>query len=236
MRIAGPTPRRGAGIGAALLTLLAALDAEAGPEGRGPTRSDGGLARTATAAAPRPDPGPDATIQRRLFVKRSRLHLRAGATYLAREDFWLSPGVTVDATYHPSEALGVELSSSVYFSVLEAGAASLRRQTGLLPDAEQPILRIAAGPRWSFAYGKIQLEAVEGPILHFDLGASLRLGGLLTDRRFNPGGDLALSAQLGLGRRWLAWIEISGWVSYEDRASGILHFGPAGSLGAGVRL
>lgn len=208
----------------------------ASPEPDRGEEPDGGLARTATAAVPVPDPGPVSTVEARRFAKRGRVHLRVGAEYFGREDFWISPGVAFGVGYAPWEWLGFELAGAVYFSTLDAAAEALRRDRGLLPDAEQPHGRVELGARWAFAYGKLLVEPTERLILHFDLGLSLRAGGLVTNRTFNPGGELALSVETGIGDRWLVWAEIGGWLGYEERRSANLHFGPRGGLGVGLRL
>lgn len=231
---------------------------ERGPWGRGPGESGSGesgslgsgwggrgsmgvpaagpsLADTSTGAEGGLEPAARQTVQARLFTKAGRLHLRLGGSYLAREDFWISPGLTAELGFHFIEQLGLDLSSTLYFSTLDAAARDLRASQGLLPDAQQPILRVALGPRWSFAYGKLLIEDA-GLVVHLDASLLLRLGTMVTDRGVNFGGDVALAVQAQLGERWLVWAELSGWVGYEERESSSVSAGPAGALGVGVQL
>lgn len=192
-------------------------------------------ASTSTAAFAGPEPSAPRTVERRLFTKQGRFHLRAGGAYWAREDFWISPGLTAELGYAPLEWLAVDLSSTVFFSELDAAARDLRVEQGLLPDAQQPILRLVIGPRWSFAYGKILIEGTE-TVLHLDASLVLRMGAMFTDRAVNFGGDVGLAFQVSLDEGWFAWGEIAGWIGFEERQSSSLAAGPLGSLGLGVQL
>lgn len=205
-------------------------------EARAEDAPDGGLARTSTAALPVPDPGPDWTVESRIFEKAGHLHLQVGGDYLAREDFWMSPGIGIGATYYPWETVGLELAGTLYLSTLEASAERLRREFGVLPDAQQPMARLVVGARWAFAYGKLALEPFPGAVVHFDIGAAVRVGGLVTNRNFNPGGEIALFGEAAFGSWFLLWGEVAGWLSYEERVASELHFGPRGGLGVGARF
>lgn len=215
-------------LGACLLAASSA--AEAAPAGDPPRTAE--AERRGDAEF---EPKARRTVENRAFRKAGRLHLRLGGTYLAREDFWRSPGLTGEVGYQLLEVLGVDLSSTVYFSTLEAAARDLRVEQGLLPDAQQPILRLALGPRWAFAYGKILLEGTP-VVLHLDASLLLRLGAMVTDRGVNFGGDLGLAVQVGFEERWLVWAEVAAWVGFEDRQSSSVAGGPMASLGVGVQL
>lgn len=194
-----------------------------------------GLAQTSSTATGAPEPKARATIESRSFQKEGRWHLRAGGSYLALEDFWISPGVSAELGYYPWESLGVDTSATLYFSTLTEGARELRGTQGLLPDAGQPLARLVVGPRWSFAYGKFLLEGTSS-VLHFDMSLLLRLGVLVTDQNANFGGDIALAIQVGFEQRWLLWAEIGGWVGSDSGRRSGLSVGPAGTLGVGVQL
>ncbi|MEL6184586.1 MAG: hypothetical protein AAFU79_08185 [Myxococcota bacterium] len=192
------------------------------------------LAVTSSVAAGDKDSMPRATVEARTFSKAGRFLFRAGAVYWAREDFWISPGFTLEGGYHFDERWGVDLSSSLYLSTLDAAARELRERDGVLPDAQQPILRVAAGPRYAFGYGKLLLEDL-AIVLHFDLSLALRAGVLLTDQALNPGGELGLALQVSSGS-FLVWVELGGWLGYEERSGGALAGGPYGAGGVGLRL
>ena len=189
---------------------------------------------TSTTAAGEVDPYPQAMVEVRAFEKTGRYLLRVGVVYWAREDFWISPGLTLEGGYHFDERWAVDLSSSLYLSTLDAAARELREREGVLPDAQQPILRLAVGPRYAFGYGKLLLEDL-AVVLHFDVSLAVRAGALMTDQALNPGGELALAVQVSCGR-FLAWFEFGGWLGYEERSAGALVGGPYGAGGVGVRL
>lgn len=218
----GPLP-------AILLSLAGALPSDgASVDGV----EDPGLAATSTLAAAAPESAVRARVENRLFQKSERVFVRLGLTYLAREDYWLSPGLTLEGGYAFSEQWALDASASVWASTLEASAKQLREQYGLLPDAQQPIARIVVGPRFSWAYGKMLIEEL-GWVLHFDLSVMLRVGGMITDQTFNPGGDLGLALQVGLDRNLIVFAEVAGWLGYEERTSGALSGGPHATVGLG---
>lgn len=193
-----------------------------------------GLTGTSTAVSEHGEPAPRYAVEARAFSKASRAFVRVGGIYLAREDFWISPGLTLEGGYHFDERWGIDVSSSLYFSTLDAAARQLREQQGFLPEAQQPILRLMAGPRYAFGYGKLLVEDL-GVVLHFDLSLALRAGVLVTNRSTNPGGELALAVQVGLGT-FLVWLELGAGLGYEDRSTGALVGGPHGAGGFGLRL
>lgn len=195
----------------------------------------GGLAETSSSTSGRLEPEPTATVERRRFSKGGRVLLKVGAAYLAREDFWISPGVAAEGSYHFDETWGLDLSVTAYASTLDAAARQLRVEQGLLPDAQQPILRAVVGPRWAFAYGKVLLEAL-GTVVHFDAALSARLGVMVTNETVNPGGEINLAVQAWVEPAFLIWGEGGAWVGYEDRNTSVLSGGPRGVLGFGVRL
>jgi hypothetical protein len=174
-----------------------------------------------------PDGTPYARVEARRFVHDGHVFVRAGFAWWSRDDLRVNPGVTVEGTWYVSETIGLDVASvTVFFSQLAAAADALRRQTGLLPDSEKPLVRAMTGARWGFAYGKWLIEDL-GVVLHADAAARVHAGLVITDAAVNPGGDLGLTLQLRLGERGLLWLD-GGWLSsYEDReatsfASGLL--------------
>lgn len=182
-----------------------------------------------------PVPPVDHTVEERLFRKDGRVITRVGFSYLSRGDFYRSPGLALEATWHPSETFGVDVVSTVFLSELTATAAELRRTTGLLPDSQKPVLRLATGGRWSFAYGKVLVEALDR-VVHFDASAALHAGVLFTNETVNPGADLGLALQARAHERVLVWIEASWFLSYEARTTSSLASGPLATLGIGLVL
>lgn len=183
-----------------------------------------------------PVPPVDHTVEQRLFRKDGRLIARAGFTYLSRGDFYRSPGIALDATWNASEQLGIDVvSSTLFLSHLTATAAQLRRTTGLLPDSQKPVLRLATGGRWSFAYGKVLVEALDR-VVHFDASATAHAGVLFTNETVNPGGDLGLALQARAHDRVLVWIEAAWFLSYEARTSSSVASGPMATIGMGFVL
>lgn len=189
---------------------------------------------TSSAAAPRPDGTPLARVEARRFPHDGRVFVRAGFAWWSRDDLRTNPGVTAEATWYVSETVGLDLlSATAYFSQLADSAAALRRETGLLPDSQKPLVRAMVGARWGFAYGKILLESW-GAVLHLDASARAHLGLVITDTAPNPGGDLGLTVQLRVHDRALVWIDGSWLATYESRAG--TSFASGLQLGTGVGL
>ncbi len=190
---------------------------------------------TGTSSAPFSEAPPIHRVENRLFSKEGRFHARLGFSYFSRGDFYRNPGLAGEVSWYPLEQVGIDLAATGFFSSLGGAATTLRRTTGLLPDAQQPVLRLVTGPRFSFAYGKVLLESLD-LVAHFDFSTALHLGVLLTDQKINPGGELSLAFQLGLGPRLLAWLEAGWFGSYEKRTMTSFSGGVFGTLGLGVRL
>lgn len=200
-----------------------------------PLGEEGGLAQTSTQAEGTLEPPPQQRVQRRRFRRGGHVFVRVGAAYLAREDFWISPGVAAEGSYHFDESWALDLSVSAYLSTLDAAARQLRVQQGLLPDTQQPILRAVIGPRWAFAYGKVLIEAL-GDVVHFDAALAVRLGVLGTNEAVNPGGELALAVQVWVEPMFVVWAEGGAWLGYEERSTEDFAGGPRAALGVGLRL
>lgn len=209
--------------GAALVAVLAAVPGLAAAQ-----------TTTSTAAEERPDGTPLARVEARRFPHDGRVFVRAGFAWWSRDDLRTNPGITAEATWYLGESFGVDLLSvTTYFSQLAASAEALRRETGLLPDSQKPLVRIMTGARWGFAYGKILLEDA-GVVLHLDASVRAHLGVVVTDSAPNPGGDLGLTLQLRIHDRALVWMDGAWLATYESRVG--TSFASGLQLGTGVGL
>ncbi|MBK6684395.1 MAG: hypothetical protein IPG45_07965 [Deltaproteobacteria bacterium] len=188
---------------------------------------------TGTSSVALPEPPVTQRVEQRVFGKSGRVVSRAGFTYLSRGDFYNHPAISAELSYYPIEWIGVDLVASFFFSHLNATAEALRISTGLLPDSQKPIVRIAAGGRLAFAYGKLLIESM-GTVLHFDANLALHLGALKTDTSFNPALDLGLVLQVRAYERLLIYSELGWMVSYESRTNTNFASGPLGTLGVGL--
>lgn len=189
-------------------------------------------AQTATSTDT-PDGTPYARVEARRFAHDDRLFVRAALAWWSRDDLRTNPGLTLEGTWYLTETVGLDLASvTVFFSQLAATADALRRQTGLLPDSQKPLVRAMVGARWGFAYGKWLIEDL-GVVVHADAAVRGHLGLVITDAAANPGGDLGLTLQLRAADHLLVWVD-AGWLaSYEARvgtsfASGLLLHGGVG--------
>lgn len=172
-------------------------------------------------------------VERRHFQKSGRALVRTGFAYLSRGDLFTNPGVSLEGTWYPDEAVGVDLlSATLFFSSLNHTAEALRRSTGLLPDSQRPIARLATGARFAFAYGKLLVEELDA-VIHVDLSVSAHVGTLITSAAPNLAGDLGLAIQAAILPRAFVWAEAAWLLSYELRTSGRLASGPMASAGIG---
>jgi len=180
------------------------------------------------------DGAPIARVENRRFTKDDRVLTRVGFAWWSRDDLRVNPGIAIEGTWYLTEQLGLDLvSATVYFSTLSASADALRRQTGLLPDSQRPLVRAMAGARWSFAYGKVLLESL-GVIVHLDVAARAHVGLVITEKAPNPGGDLGLAVQARAGDLVSIWID-GGWLAtYESRQSASFASGLSLAVGVGL--
>lgn len=188
---------------------------------------------TGTSSVALPEPSVTQRVEQRIFGKTGGVVGRAGFSYLSRGDFYNHPGISAELSYYPIEWIGVDLVTTVFFSHLNATAEALRRSTGLLPDSQKPIVRVAAGGRLAFAYGKLLIESL-GTVLHFDANLALHLGALKTDTAFNPALDLGLGLQIRAYQRLLVFTDLGWMISYESRTNTNFASGPMGTLGVGL--
>jgi hypothetical protein len=160
---AGPAapvaPVAGEGAAAAPVGEPAADQASSGvaSEGAPPAaRPAGAPARRGAAIVdPAPRPLVQDRLQNRYTTKAHRLQVYGGASYFARNDFYVSPGLEVGAGYALWEWLGFELQLSRFWSILSGGASEVRQMYGVVPDSEAPRWLLRAGGRLSAGYGKV---------------------------------------------------------------------------------
>jgi hypothetical protein len=166
---------------------------EAETTGRGlpapsvPPASKGGLIRD-----PAPRPAPALRVQSRYAQKAGRALLSGGVEYLARGDFFVSPGARLAVAYNVLEPLALEAQVSHYWSSLNAEAQRLRSVAGVIPDSHAPGWLMLAGGRYSIGYGKLLVGGVLNAI-HLEPQAFAHLGMHVND------GDTGFSSDAGLG-------------------------------------
>jgi hypothetical protein len=215
---------------------LLALASIARGEGSAPVPPVASEATGTSSIAAIPEAGAGYRVEPRAFRKKQSLLVRGAFTYLSRGDFWASPGVGLDLAYYPDEALGVDLvSATLFFSELTSSAATLRRETGLLPDSQKPIARLTTGGRVTLAYGKLFVEALD-TVIHMDANLALHGGVLITDKAPNLGGDVDLALQAAAFSHLIVWIQAGWFLSYERRTTSALASGLLTAIGVGVLL
>ncbi len=141
---------------------------------------------------PAPRPAPALRVQARYAHKAGRALLSFGFEYLARGDFFISPGARLGLAYYLIEPFAFEVQISHYWSSLNAEAERIKQTLGALPDSHAPGWLMLAGARYSIGYGKLLIGGM-GTALHFEPQAFLHLGGHLHD------GDSGFSSDAGLG-------------------------------------
>jgi outer membrane beta-barrel protein len=157
------------------------------PAAAKPSRPQPGL-----IVEPAPRPAAMVRVQDRYATKADLLQLFAGAEYLARGDFYVSPGARLGAAYYFIEPLGAELQISHYWSTLNDEADRIRQSLGAIPDSHAPTWLVLAGARYSIGYGKLMVGGLGG-IIHFEPQAFAHVG------MHDHDGDLGPSADAGLG-------------------------------------
>ncbi|MFL5304947.1 MAG: hypothetical protein ACJ8F1_07020 [Polyangia bacterium] len=141
---------------------------------------------------PAPRPQPVARVQARFAEKDHRVLLFAGAEYLARGDFYNSPGLRLGGDYYFLESLAVELQLSHYWSSLNSAAEHVVETLGAVPDSRPPTWLGLVGARYSIGYGKI-LVGGDGGVIHLEPQAFAHFG------IHDYGGDVQPSGDVGLG-------------------------------------
>ena len=176
-------------------------------------------ARPQPAAIPEPAPRPMAAVrvQDRYATKENLFQLYAGVEYLARGDFYNSPGARVGGAYYFLESLGVELQASHYWSSLDAEAQRVRQTLGAIPDSHAPTWLLLAGLRYSLGYGKLMLGGLSG-VFHFEPQAFAHAGLHDHDGDVGPSADAGLGFLFFLRPRLFARIDASVVLERERRS------------------
>ena len=131
-------------------------------------------------------------MQSRYAQKAGRALLYGGVEYLARGDFFISPGVRLGLAYYLLEPLALEVQVSHYWSTLNGEAQRIREMLGAIPDSHAPGWLMLAGARYSIGYGKLLVGGM-GTAIHLEPQAFVHLGGHVHD------GDKGFSSDAGLG-------------------------------------
>jgi hypothetical protein len=182
-----------------------------------------------------PAPRPEATIrvQQRYALKANQVEVYGGFEYLARGDFYNSPGARVGGAYYPYESLGFELQMGHEWSSLDSTAQQVRTSTGFLPDSMPPGWRWVAGARYSIGYGKIMVGGLGG-VLHFEPQAFLHAGLHDNGGQVGPSGDGGLAFLVFLLPRFFVRADVAVTIDGENRSGtwiGVWGVLPALSLG-----
>lgn len=139
-----------------------------------------------------PRPVADVRIQNRYASNAHATLLFAGVDYLERRDYYVSPGMRLGVAHFLTEALGIELQVSRYFSQLSGSAERLQQTYGVLPDSRAPQWLVVGGLRAALGYGKLMVSGL-GTVVHFQPQILVQ-GGL---HAFE--GDVGPSGLAGLG-------------------------------------
>jgi hypothetical protein len=176
----------------------------------------------APAVSPPPELQPEVRIQHRFIEKRHRFGLYAGFTYLARADYYRSPGVELAVSYYAWEALAFELRASWYFSSATDELRDLVMRTGFVPDSRPSLATMLVGARGSLGYGKLRVTSRY--VLHFDPQAFLYFGAHVTSGDFypvaaGPMGEAGLGLLFHFTPHWQARLDAGLTVTGEPRTS-----------------
>jgi outer membrane beta-barrel protein len=191
-----------------------------------------------TASIPEPAPRPVAAVrvQDRYATKESLFQLYAGVEYLARGDFYNSPGARIGGAYYFFESLGVELQASHYWSSLDAEAQRVRQTLGAIPDSHAPTWLLLGGVRYSLGYGKLMLGGLSG-VFHFEPQAFAHAGVHDHDGDVGPSADAGLGFLFFLRPRLFVRIDAAVVLERERRSgAAVTVWGVAPALSVGGAL
>lgn len=164
---------------------------------------------------PAPRPQPAARVQARFVQKVHHTLLFAGAEYLARGDFYNSPGLRLGAAYQVLESLALEIQLSHYWSSLNDEAQRLAQTLGAVPDTRPPTWLGLAGLRWSFGYGKL---LVGGGIIHLEPQLFAHAGIHDYGGDVQPSGDAGLGLLVFLTPRLFTRLDVAVTLERESRS------------------
>lgn len=180
---------------------------------------------------PTPQPSDDVRVQRRFAVKAGQLRLDAGGEWLARGDYYVSPGVQTTLAWWWREQWAAELSGGWYFSGMNAAARDLRARTGRVPDSHRPQGVVRLGLRHSAGYGKLLFGS---RVIHLEPQLFARLSLLVAEAYPSPGLDVGG----GLLVHVLPWLhvrlDVAAFPHLERRTRWTFVTGVVPSLSVGV--
>jgi hypothetical protein len=175
------------------------------------------------------------TIQDRFAQKRGDLYAHATGMTQIRNDYYDSFGLGLDIGFFPTERIGVEWRGFWLHSALNPAAQTIRRETGLTPDARPQEWLTTAGLRYSFGYGKMKIGSSN--VVHFDPQLAVHGGIAVADRRVLPTVTTAASMLLHFKHGVQAKIDLGMALQLEDRARGwVPSIGFAPVIGVGGSL
>ncbi|HXJ23948.1 MAG TPA: hypothetical protein VMT03_27390 [Polyangia bacterium] len=173
-------------------------------------------------------------MQQRFAEKAQRWQLFAGAEYLARGDFYISPGLRLGAAYYLNESLGFEVQLSHYWSSLSGTAEDVVQSLGAVPDSRPPTWLGLVGGRYSIGYGKL---LVAGVVIHLEPQAFAHAGIHDYGGDVEPSGDIGLGLLVFLTPRLFVRADGSMTVERESRSGqGVLVLGALPALSVGGLL
>jgi outer membrane beta-barrel protein len=217
-----------------MLLLIPAASAAAEAPASAPPAPVAAPAPPAVIREPAPRPQPAARVQPRFVEKVHRWQLFAGGEYLARGDFYNSPGVRLGLAYYPLESLGLEVQLSHYWSSLDATAQEVVQTLGAVPDSRPPTWLGLAGARYSIGYGKI---LVGGAVIHLEPQGFAHAG------IHDYGGDVEPSGDFGVGLavfprpRLFVRVDVAVTIDRESRSGqGVAVWGALPALSVGGLL
>jgi len=168
---------------------------------------------------PAPRPVAEVRVQNRYARNATTTQLFGGVDYLERRDFYVSPGLRLGGTYFLSEALGVELQLSRFFSTLNHAAQEVVRDYGLLPDSRKPTWLLVGGLRYALGFGKMMIGGVDH-VVHFQPQALAQLGLHVHDGSLGPSGLVGLGLMVHVTPRWFVRLDAAMTVELESRIDG----------------
>lgn len=180
---------------------------------------------------PAPEASADVRVQQRFAVKDGQLRIDAGGEWLARGDYYVSPGVQATAAWWWREQWAAEVSGAWYFSGMNAAARDLRARTGRVPDSRRPQGVARLGLRHSAGYGKILFG---GRVVHLEPQVFARLSLLVAEAYPSPGLDLGAGLLFHL-KPWLhVRFDVAVFPHLERRTRWTFVTGVVPSLSVGV--
>ena len=157
----------------------------------GPTRTPPASAGRGLIPEPAPRPTAAVRVQSRFAEKVKQIQVFGGVEYLARGDFYNSPGIRVGATYYPIESLGPGAAGLPLLELARRRGGAREGTFGALPDSHAPGWLALLGGRYSIGYGKLMVGGL-GAAIHFEPQAFAHFGVHDHDGDVGPSGDAGL--------------------------------------------